>query len=84
MRATYYNPALGAFVSQDTLETPNRYAYVGGNVVNRRDPSGMIYENPEHYVPCSYSVQHTQNGTTGCYVIVHHSYPKRVSCIHRL
>jgi hypothetical protein len=41
LRARYYNPAHGAFVSQDALETPNRYAYVGGNVVNRVDPSGM-------------------------------------------
>lgn len=41
MRARYCNPAFGAFVSQDTLETPNRYACVYGNVVNRRDPSGM-------------------------------------------
>jgi RHS repeat-associated protein len=43
LRARYYNPAHGAFVSQDALETPNRYAYVGGNVVNRVDPSGMLY-----------------------------------------
>jgi RHS repeat-associated protein len=42
LRARYYNPAIGTFVSQDALETPNRYAYVGGNVVNRVDPSGMI------------------------------------------
>jgi RHS repeat-associated protein len=41
LRARFYNPANGAFVSQDALETPNRYAYVGGNVVNRVDPSGM-------------------------------------------
>jgi RHS repeat-associated protein len=41
LRARFYNPAHGAFVSQDVLETPNRYAYVAGNVVNRVDPSGM-------------------------------------------
>jgi RHS repeat-associated protein len=46
LRARYYNPAIGTFVSQDVLETLNRYAYVGGNVVNRVDPSGMIYESP--------------------------------------
>jgi hypothetical protein len=35
------SPRLGSFASLDALETPNRYAYVGGNVVNRVDPSGM-------------------------------------------
>jgi RHS repeat-associated protein len=45
LRARYYNPAMGAFVSQDVLETPNRYAYVGGNVVNRVDPSGKCWVN---------------------------------------
>jgi RHS repeat-associated protein len=43
LRARYYNPAHGVFVSQDVLETLNRYAYVGGNPVNRVDPSGMIF-----------------------------------------
>jgi RHS repeat-associated protein len=43
LRARYYNPAIGTFASKDMLETPNRYAYVGGNVVNRVDPSGMIF-----------------------------------------
>jgi RHS repeat-associated protein len=41
LRARYYNPSMGAFVSQDALETPNRYAYVGGNVVNRVDLNGL-------------------------------------------
>ncbi len=30
----------------------NRYTYVGGNVINRADPSGMIYENPGLWSAC--------------------------------
>jgi RHS repeat-associated protein len=41
-RARYYDPALGAWASLDQLETPNRYAYVDGNVVNWTDPSGAV------------------------------------------
>jgi RHS repeat-associated protein len=43
-RARYYDPALGAWASLDQLETPNRYAYVDGNVVNWTDPSGLQCE----------------------------------------
>jgi RHS repeat-associated protein len=45
-RARYYDPALGAWASLDQLETPNRYAYVDGNVVNWTDPSGYCWGNP--------------------------------------
>jgi RHS repeat-associated protein len=45
-RARYYDPALGAWASLDQLETPNRYAYVDGNVVNWTDPSGYCPESP--------------------------------------
>jgi RHS repeat-associated protein len=48
LRARYYNPALGQFMSLDPLEgascTPmslNRYMYVQGNIVNQRDPRGL-------------------------------------------
>jgi RHS repeat-associated protein len=41
LRARYYNPTLGQFISLDPVETDNRFAYVGGNPVNRRDPSGL-------------------------------------------
>ena len=44
LRARYYNPALGQFVSLDPLETRNRFAYVNGNPINRKDPSGLIGE----------------------------------------
>ncbi len=42
LRARYYLPALGVFPSLDPVEEGNRYGYVGGNVVNRVDPSGMF------------------------------------------
>jgi RHS repeat-associated protein len=41
-RARYYSPSLGVWISEDPLETPNRYGYVGGNVVNKNDPTGMF------------------------------------------
>jgi RHS repeat-associated protein len=49
LRNRYYNPQLGTFMSQDSVEgsandplSLNRYAYVQGNPVNRTDPSGMM------------------------------------------
>ena len=38
--ARYYNPTTASFISADTAEGPNRYSYVGGNPINRNDPSG--------------------------------------------
>jgi len=43
-RARYYEPGTARFLSQDPLGIlagPNRYAYVRGNPVNRRDPYGL-------------------------------------------
>ena len=43
MRARYYDPALGRFVSEDPLGLAagiNQYIYGGNNPVNYRDPSG--------------------------------------------
>ena len=44
-RARYYEPQLGTFIKQDLMETPNRYAYVSGNPVNRVDPTGLFDED---------------------------------------
>ncbi|CAG0936724.1 hypothetical protein TFLX_05611, partial [Thermoflexales bacterium] len=47
LRARYYLPGLGVFPSLDPVEEGNRYGYVGGDVVNRVDPSGECYFNSE-------------------------------------
>jgi len=41
LRARYYDPAIGRFLSQDPLAAGNLYAYVGNNPVNWVDPSGL-------------------------------------------
>jgi RHS repeat-associated protein len=53
LRARYYNPALGVFLSLDPLEggvgnvrTLNRYGYVQANPANLVDPSGLVGEMP--------------------------------------
>jgi hypothetical protein len=53
LRARYYDPAVGRFVSRDVWEglyfypsSMNRWMYVGGNPINRIDPSGFCYTNP--------------------------------------
>ena len=43
LRARYYVPGLGVFPSLDPVEEGNRYGYVGGDVVNRVDPSGEYW-----------------------------------------
>jgi RHS repeat-associated protein len=49
LRARYYNPATGRFLSRDPEEgnrfdprTLHKYLYVGGNPVNRIDPRGRL------------------------------------------
>jgi RHS repeat-associated protein len=43
MRARYYEPNTGQFLTQDpiTSTTQEAYGYVGGNSINRTDPSGL-------------------------------------------
>jgi len=42
LRARYYDPASGRFLSQDPIPTGNLYAYVGNNPVNLADPYGLF------------------------------------------
>jgi RHS repeat-associated protein len=51
LRARYYEPGVGRFISKDPLsgfvtrpQSLNRWVYVKNNPVNRRDPSGLIGE----------------------------------------
>ena len=55
----YYNPALGRFVSADTIvpnpgdpQSLNRYSYVRNNPLKYTDPSGHIY-GPDPYDPAA-------------------------------
>ena len=41
LRARYYDPANGRFLSQDQIPFLQQYAYVGNNPVNFVDPSGL-------------------------------------------
>ena len=52
LRARYYDPGIGRFLSQDPLPTGNLYAYVGSNPVNFIDPSGLHCKawHPHHCV----------------------------------
>jgi len=51
-RARYYDPNLRRFVQEDPIGYGgggNLYAYAGGNPVERRDPSGMMWNLDEWY-----------------------------------
>jgi RHS repeat-associated protein len=59
LRARYYDPAIGRFLSQDALPSGNLYAFVGNNPVNYVDRSGAN--------PCGVAVTTTVvvSATTG-------------------
>ncbi len=72
-RARYYDPGVGRFVQEDPIGYAgggNLYAYAGGNLLEARDPSGMMSNNELMWAPklnpsCG---QGTFNGATvsGC------------------
>jgi uncharacterized protein RhaS with RHS repeats len=50
MRARYYDPSIGRFISRDSIEgdimqpqTQNAYSFVVNNPMANSDPSGMLY-----------------------------------------
>ncbi len=60
LRARYYGPATGRFLSQDKypsdLYNPielNRFVYASNNTVNKSDPSGMVMEGALIYTNLS-------------------------------
>ncbi len=44
LRARWYNPATGRFLSRDPPDTGNKYAYAAADPVNGSDPTGMFAE----------------------------------------
>ncbi|WP_321474121.1 RHS repeat-associated core domain-containing protein [uncultured Paludibaculum sp.] len=42
LRARWYSPVTGRFLSRDPLDTGNRYAYAAADPVNGSDPSGLL------------------------------------------
>lgn len=64
LRARYYDPQAGRFLSSDPLEgddtyplTLNKYAYAGSDPVNNSDPSGLSFTLGETNVAVSVSTQ---------------------------
>jgi RHS repeat-associated protein len=45
MRARYYNPVLGRFISEDPVWNSNLYNYVNGNPIIMIDPNGELENN---------------------------------------
>jgi RHS repeat-associated protein len=44
LRARYYDPSIGRFLTQDPVPAVNLYAYVGNNPVNYVDPAGLCHK----------------------------------------
>jgi RHS repeat-associated protein len=56
MRARYYDPKMRRFISEDPIGLDggiNEYVFVGGDPVNRSDPSGMIPQCFNRWIPAA-------------------------------
>jgi RHS repeat-associated protein len=58
LRARYYDPTTGQFLTVDPLAaaTGARYAYAGGNPITGADPSGLDWYNPLTWTGDTYDV----------------------------
>jgi len=77
LRARYYDPALGRFISKDSFkgvkndpQTLNRYVYTANNPVNRTDPSGKCFMACLALVPLGWQVSGLALAAMTSYVMV--------------
>jgi len=61
LRARYYDPTIGRFLSQDPVPSANLYAYVGNNPANLVDPYGL-WPCPLDPTKCTNPVECAING----------------------
>jgi RHS repeat-associated protein len=55
LRARYYDPTAGRFISRDPLRIGNRYSYVGSNPTTLSDPQGLWPSCPHQFCnPCNW------------------------------
>jgi RHS repeat-associated protein len=62
MRARYYDPQIGRFISEDPIRFAggdvNLYAYVGNNPVNFADPYGLFYFGKRRLTGLPFEITH--------------------------
>lgn len=71
LRARYYDPTIGRFLSQDPIAVqsgiPDRYSYVANNPVNQTDPSGLCIPGVRcPVVHCATNPIECLNGSASC------------------
>ena len=65
MRARFYNPDIGRFVSEDPVWFPNLYSYANENPVLYIDPLGNVSSEIENSHPYAVAAYETAKGTLG-------------------